>query len=175
MSRLRARLTLLATVILFLGGTAYGYSLLTQSTSTAVAGPTCEPKTITAGQDVTTNLIKVNVYNASFKSGLATSVNIALQRNGFLAGLSDNAAKVMTRALPSNTVAIVTTDKTDPQVKLVAAQFRQKVIYVAPLANAPSGVNVVVNSDWKSLASKPLRAVKSDRTLNFCLATVTVN
>ncbi|MEO6471800.1 MAG: LytR C-terminal domain-containing protein, partial [Aeromicrobium sp.] len=123
-SRAKAQITMAAAAVIFLGGTAYGAQLLTAKSDPAADGPTCEPRTVKAGEDVTSNLVTVNVYNASQRSGLANRVNINLQRNGFLGGHIGNADDVLDKDVQGNAVAIVTADKDDPQVKLVAEQFK---------------------------------------------------
>lgn len=171
MSRLTAQLTMVAAVIVFFGGTLFGFRMLTAPAAPISKAPTCDSRTVTSGQDVTTNLIKVNVYNASSRSGLANKVNIALQRNGFLGGSIGNS----TSGITTKTVAILTADKSDPQVVLLAKQFKDKPEYVAPGTSSSTGVTIVVGDDYKGLAKKPPRSVKSDRTLQFCLPIVTVN
>ncbi len=171
MNRLRAQLTMVAAVILFFGGTAYGVKLLTRPADTSGNGPTCDARTVAAGQNLTTNLIKVNVFNASQRSGLANKVNIALQRKGFLGGRIGNS----TSGITTKKVVIVTSDKTDPQVKLLAAQFKDKPDYVAPKSDDGTDMTVVVGDDYRGLVKKAPRSVKSDRRLDFCLPIVTVN
>lgn len=169
--QLRAQLTIAAAVIFFIGATAFGFNLLTKSADTTSDAPTCEARTVSAGQDVTTNLIKVNVFNASERSGLASKVNIALQRNGFLGGRIGNS----TGGITTKTVAIVTKDKDDPQVKLLAEQFKDTAEYAAPTPTTGSDLTVVVGDDYKGLAKDAPRSVKSDRRLDFCLPLVAVN
>lgn len=171
MSRLKTQLTMATAAVLFLGGTAYGVKLLTAAVSDTADAPTCEARTVTAGGEVTTNLIKVNVFNASQRSGLANRVTINLQRNGFLAGQIGNS----TGGITTKRVAIVTTDSKDPRIQLVAQQFKDKVSFEAPRDALSSGVTVIVGDDYSGLKKKATRAVKSDRTLEFCLPTVTVN
>lgn len=168
MNRMTSQLTLAAAMVVFLGGSAYGVKLLTAPADTGPQGPTCEPRTVKAGEELTPNLIKVNVFNASQRSGLANRVNINLQRKGFLGGKIGND----TGGIKTNTVTIVTTDKRNPQVQLVSKQFKDKVLYAGPKQTLSSGVTVVVGDDYKGLVAKAPRSVKSDRTLHFCLPIV---
>lgn len=165
MNRLTSQLTLATAAIVFLGGTAYGVKLLIAPADTAPKGPTCERRTVAAGQNVTTNLVKVNVFNASQRSGLANRVTINLQRRGFLSGKIGN----NTGGIDSKTLTIVTTDRNNPQVKLVAGQFKNKVLYAAPKQTLGSGVTLVVGDDYKGLAKGAPRSIKADRTMKFCL------
>lgn len=168
MNRLKARGALAAAVVLFLGGTAYGVKLMTAPATSTSTAPTCDSRTVKTGENVTPNLIKVNIYNDGQRSGLANRVNINLQRKGFLGGNIGNT----TGGITTKTVTIVTTDRDDPQVKLVAAQFKDKVAYAAPRAPLSSGVTLVVGDDYSGLIAKSPRAMKSDRNLEFCLPIV---
>lgn len=168
MNKLRTQLTLAAAVVLFLGGTAYGVKLATAPADTASTGPTCEARTVKSGENVTPNLIKVNVFNSSQRSGLANRVNINLQRKGFLGGKIGNS----TGGITTRTVTIVTTDKNSPTVQLVARQFKDEVKFAGPKETLAGGVTVVVGDDYNGLKKKASRAVKSDRSLDFCLPIV---
>ncbi|MBC7593836.1 MAG: LytR C-terminal domain-containing protein [Kineosporiaceae bacterium] len=170
MNRPTAQLTLAAVVVVFLASTAYGVKLVTAPVATTAAGPTCEARTVKAGENVTPNLVKVNVFNASQRSGLANRVNINLQRRGFLGGKIGND----TGGIATKTVTIITSDRADPQVKLLAAQFKDKARYAAPKDTLGSGVTIIVGDGYSGLASKASRSVKSDRTLQFCLPIVPV-
>lgn len=171
MNRATAQLTLAVSVIVFFGGALFGFKMLTKPADTTSNAPTCDSRTVSSGEDVTTNLIKVNVYNASSRSGLANKVNIALQRNGFLGGSIGNS----TSGITTKKVAIITADESNPQVKLLAEQFKDKPEYVTPKSASTDGVTIVVGDDYSGLAKKPPRSIKSDRTLQFCLPIVTVN
>ena len=168
MNRPTAQLTLAVVVVVFLGSTAYGVKLVTAPAETTAAGPTCETRTVKTGEDVTPNLVKVNVFNASQRSGLANRVNINLQRRGFLGGIIGND----TGGISTKTITIVTSDRNSPQVKLVAAQFKNKAQYAAPKSKLAGGVTIVVGDDYAGLGKKSGRSVKSDRTLQFCLPIV---
>ena len=170
MNRLRAQLTLAAAAVVFLGSTAYGVKLVTAPADTTASGPTCDPRTVKAGEDVTPNLIKVNVFNASQRSGLANRVNIDLQRRGFLGGKIGND----TGGIATKRITIITSDPKSPQVKLVADQFKDKVRYAAPKSKLAGGVTLVVGDDYAGLGKKSARSVKSDRTLQFCLPLVPI-
>lgn len=170
----KAHLTLVMAVIVFFGGSLFGAKLLSAKTD-STSGPTCESRTIEAGENVTTNLVSVDIYNSSQRSGLANRVSINLQRNGFLAGKIGNAKDVVPAGQDVKKVAIVTADKNDPRVKLVAKQFEQKVTFIAPNKDLGSDVTVVVGDGYSKLTPKSARKIKSDRTLEFCLPLVPVS
>src|SRR5665648_139830 len=144
MNKTKPAFTMVALVALFLGGTVWGFQLLTSSASTsATTAPTCEKRTIKAGEDLTTNFVTVNVYNSGQRSGQANRVQINLQRNGFLAGkIGNNAGE-----LKSKTVTIITNDSKASEVVLVAKQFENKVSYEAPTMSLEQGVTLVVAAD----------------------------
>lgn len=170
MNHSRTRIILGAVVVLFLGSAVLGAKLLTAPVDTTSDAPTCESRTIAVGEELTTNLVKVNVYNASQRSGLANRVNINLQRKGFLSGeIGNNDWEITTK-----TVTILTSDPDDPQVKLVAGQFKDEVQYEAPPKLVGGGVTILVGDDYKGLKDKAIRAIESDRSLQFCLPLVPI-
>lgn len=170
MNKSRTRLILGVVAVIFLGGLVFGIKLLGAPVDSTADGPTCESRTVAPGEKITTNLVKVNVYNASQRSGLANRVNINLQRKGFLGGkIGNNDWDVTTK-----TVTILVDDRDDPQVKLVAAQFKDDVQYAPPPASLGDGVTLIVGDDYKGLKDKALREVESDRSLQFCLPLVPI-
>ncbi len=163
----RALILLAAAVILVFGGIT-GFRLLTSSADTADPAPTCKNKTIPKGGDLDSNVVKVNVFNASKRSGLANRVTINLQTKGFLGGTIGNSESA---AKPRH-VAILTADRKDPRVRLVAKQFRDHVTYVKPDISVGSGVSVVVGDDYNGLRSKSSTTIATDRNITVCMPTV---
>jgi len=160
--------TIFIAVVLFGAGLFVGFKLLTASADTFDEAPTCEDRTVAEGEKLTSNLVTVNVYNASQRAGLANRVGINLQRRGFLAGTVANS----TSEVKPGSVAILTDDRDDPRVKLVAQQFGD-VEFAEPDINAPEGVTVIVGDDYKDLVEAP-RDIESDRTISACVPTVEV-
>ena len=132
----------LATAIFLIGGFV-GLRLLTASPEEAAAAPTCESSVVAAGSELDSNVVTVNVFNASARSGLANRVLINLQANGFLGGQIGNS----TSATKPKRVAILTDDPEDPRVKLVAAQFKDDVEYAPADIPVEDGVIVVIGDD----------------------------
>jgi hypothetical protein len=161
--------TIVVAVILFLIGGFIGFKLLTTRADTLDTTPTCQDRTIAKGEKLTSNLVKVNVFNDSQRAGLANRVSINLQRRGFLSGTVANSAS----EIKPGGVAILTTDRDDPRVKLVAQQF-DGVEYHEPDIDVPDGVTVIVGDDYKDLA-KASRDITSDRPITVCVATVEVS
>jgi hypothetical protein len=161
-------MTIFISVVLFAAGLFVGFKLLTASADTFDEAPTCEDRTVAEGEKLTSNLVTVNVYNASQRAGLANRVGINLQRRGFLAGTVANS----TSEVKPGSVAILTDDRDDPRVELVAQQFGD-VEFAEPDINAPDGVTVIVGDDYKDLVEAP-RDIESDRTITACVPTVEV-
>ena len=170
MSRAYQALTLIVAAAIFLFGGVTGFRLLTSSADTADPAPTCTDKTIKKGEKLDSNLVKVNVFNASNRSGLANRVTINLQTNGFLGGTISNNES----ATKPKRVAILTDDRHDPRVRLVAKQFKDKVVYRKPDIAADSGVVVIVGDDYSGLKSKAPTRIRSDRDITACVPTVPV-
>ncbi len=129
------------------------------------APPTCEARTVAAGEELTSNLVTVNVFNASKRSGLANRLNINLQRNGFLGGQIGNSTSGAKQAA----ITILTNDPKDPRVKLVAAQFQDKVAYAVPDIAVKEGVVIVVGDAFTKLKGKPVLGIKAETDVTTCV------
>ncbi len=168
-------LLLLVAIVMFVGGGIIGFNLLTSSADTAVAAPTCTPRTIEKGEDVTPNLVTVNVYNASRTAGLANRVAILMQRRGFLAGtVSNNPTDIET---PN--IVILAADKSDPQLTVVRAQFSGKVtVQKPPMGSDAENISVLVGRNYatKGLSKKGKTAkAKADKPIEVCLPVLPVS
>lgn len=95
------------------------------------------------GQRLVTKDVLVNVYNSGAISGLAGDTLAAMHVRGFLEGVAEN-APVGTRA---SNVMIITADKRAPEVRLVASQFKGRVVFKKGTPLAP-GVDVVVGDSF---------------------------
>lgn len=161
-------LVMLGALVVLVAGLFVGFRLLTASADTIDAGPSCESRTVEPDDDVTSNLIMVDVYNASSRAGLANRVSINLQRRGFLAGQVGNSAS----EVDPDVAAVLAADPDDPRVKLVAAQFGKRVEIVEPDVQVdPDHVTVVVGDDFEKLG-KDVRSTTNDRRFTVCLPTV---
>ncbi len=146
-------LTLLGSAVVFVIGLIAGIQMLLAKPPEAPVAATCEPHPIAAGDKLTSNLVTVNVFNASKKSGLANRVN------------SNSGAK------PAP-VTILTTDAKDPRVKLVAAQFMNKVRYSVPDIAVKEGVVIVIGDGFTKLKSKPVRSIVASTDVTTCVPVV---
>lgn len=160
-----APLTLGVAVAIFLVGGFLGLRLLTASPEEAVATETCKSSVVQAGSELNSNVVTVNVFNASARSGLANRALINLQANGFLGGQIGNSTSV---TKPKH-VAILTDDPEDPRVKLVAEQFKDEVEYApVDITVEDGGVIVVIGDDYRGLKNEPTTTITTDRDIPVC-------
>ena len=156
--------TLAAAVAVFLIGGFVGVRLLTAKTDEVVATETCRSSVVKAGTELNSNVVTVNVFNASARSGLANRALINLQANGFLGGQIGNSQS----ATKPKRVAILTDDPDDPRVKLVAAQFKDEVEYAPADIQVEDGIIVVVGDDYRGLKTEPATTITTDRDIPVC-------
>lgn len=156
--------TLAAATAIFLIGGFVGLRLLTASPEDAVATETCKSSVVPAGSELDSNVVVVNVFNASARSGLANRVLINLQANGFLGGQIGNSVS----ATKPKRVAILTDDPDDPRVKLVAAQFKDDIDYAPADIQVEDGVVVVIGDDYDGLKAEPTTTITTDRDIPVC-------
>ena len=161
-------LTMLGSVVVFVVGLVLGVQMLIAKPPQAPEAATCEPRSVAEGEPLTSNLVTVNVFNASKTSGLANRVNINLQRNGFLGGQVGNSSSA---AKPAP-VTILTNDVKDPRVKLVAAQFQDKVAYAVPDVTVKEGVVIVIGDGFTKLKGKAARSIVADKAVTTCVPIV---
>jgi hypothetical protein len=162
-------LTLTVAVAIFLIGGVAGFRLLTAGTGDVVeALPTCKNEVITAGNPIDSNVITVNVFNASARSGLANRALIDLQANGFRGGQIGNS----TSATKPARVAILSNTPDDPRVGLVAAQFKDKVEFAAPDVPVEDGIVVVVGDGYRGLKSNTSTSTTSPSDMTVCVPVV---
>jgi hypothetical protein len=163
-------LTLLVATAVFLVGTFVGFRLLTAGTDDAVATEQCTESVVAAGTDLNSNVVTVNVFNASTRSGLANRALIDLQANGFLGGQIGNSES----ATQPRRVAILTDDAEDPRVKLVAEQFKDKVEFAPADIQVEDGIIVVVGDDYRGLKSESTTTITTDRDIAVCTPVIPV-
>jgi hypothetical protein len=157
-------LTLAVAAVVFVVGSVVGFRLLTSGTGDPVQAATCTSSVVKAGSELNSNVVKVNVFNASTRSGLANRVLINLQANGFLGGQIGNSAS----ATKPRRVAILTDDPDDPRVKLVAAQFRDKVEFAPADVTVEDGIIVVIGDDYRGLKAESITTIQTDRDIPVC-------
>ena len=162
-------LTLTVAVAIFMIGGVSGFMLLTAGTDEpAPAAPSCKSEVIAAGGPIDSNVVTVNVFNASARSGLANRAKLDLQKNGFRGGQIGNSES----ATKPKRVAILTNDPADPRVALVAEQFKDKVQYAAPDISVDDGIIVVVGDDYRGVKTDATTSTTSDKDLTVCVPVV---
>ncbi len=159
-------ITLLVLVGILAVGGVYGVKSLFAPipSDTPSAGTDCSATTVKKGQKIRARQVRVSVFNAGSRSGLADETLIALVRRGFRKGQAGNApegAKV-------KKAQVWTTQRKDPAAKLVARQFGKatKVRFVDQ--DLGPGVDVVVGDGFGKLAkAKKVLVVK--KSTSACL------
>ncbi len=164
MTRPARPLVLLGAAVVMLLGLFVGFRLLTAEADTTVDGPQCVDRTVKTGDQLTSNLVKVNVYNVSQRSGLANRVSINLQRRGFLAGEIGN---IQTKIRPGR-ATIVTNTPDDPQVLLVAAQLKGVKI-LEPDTELKDGVSVIIGDAYDGLKKGAERNLTVSQPVTVCV------
>lgn len=171
MNILMSRLTMTFVVVIFIGGVVLGFVLLFQPASTQVEEDPCNTQTVDKGDELTTNLVTLNIFNSGKKAGLANRVSINLQRKGFLAGEVGNAPE----GEKTSNVTVLAKDLDHPAAKLVSKQFKGKVKVREPAEKFPDedlsdqGIAVVVGPNYDGIKKKAPRKVKSDRHITVCV------
>jgi hypothetical protein len=105
----------------------------------------CVTTQVAAGEKVYPQQVTVSIYNASRREGLAGRTMQLLTDQGFAEGSSGNASSAKV-----STVAIWTTEPTDPDVRLVAS-YLGKGVDIERREGPGVGVTVVVGDRFNQL------------------------
>ena len=170
MSKSAERLVILGAVGVFVAGSVLGMRLVVSQPEAVAEEPACEVRNIAQGQDLSSNLVMVHVYNGSKRAGLANRVKINLERKGFLGGVAQNNPG---RLKPKN-VAVLTNDPEDPRVRLVAAQFKGKVERRPADFRTEDGISVLIGTDYEGLKKGTATSLKANRAVEVCVPTITL-
>jgi hypothetical protein len=147
--------------VLFVGGLYGGWWLLTNPAANDVYS--CTPQTIRTGERLPATLVTVDVFNGGETEGVAGRVSTALQDRGFRPGAIANSPS----SIEPDAVTILTTDKSDPRVQLVARQFAE-VDYRAPDITLGSGVTVLVGDGFTSLKPAGNASITATSDVTVC-------
>lgn len=132
----------------------------------AEPSPSCSVQRLEPGQKVAARQIRVSVFNAGTRSGLAGDTLRALVGRGFLAGDAGNA--------PSDadvrTVEVWSTTENDPRARLVALQFGKKVQVRFSDEDLGPGIDVVVGDRFRALVRAP-RSLVVRKPQEVCVST----
>jgi hypothetical protein len=142
----------------------YGWHLLTASPDADEADyPTCQSRTIKAGEDLPSSMVVVDVFNGGKREGMAGTVSSALQERGFRQGAIANSQSAIT----PTTVTILTNDESDPRVQLLKQQFTDVDVRV-PDYPIGSAVAVLVGDEFKELAPGAPTSIKATSDVTVC-------
>lgn len=171
MKAYKSLITLTTLLAVFIVGSFVGYKLLFADApplSDAAQEAQCEPQTIRSGSTLAVQQVTVTVYNAGRVSGLANRTLINLQKKGFRPGKVGNAPE----GVQATNVTVVAKDRKAPQVRLVAAQFRGPVKFVAPKSTQGDNVEIVVGAEYEGLKKKTPTSTKVNTKTEVCLPVV---
>ena len=148
--------------VLFVGGLYGGWRLLTGPPGED-AVYACTSRTIRAGDKLPSSLVTVDVFNGGETEGVAGRVSTALQARGFRPGaIANNPSSIKPAA-----ATILTTDKADPRVQLVAKQF-SKVVYREPDVALGSGVTVLIGDGFRKLRPAGATSIRAMSDVTVC-------
>lgn len=172
MSKLASATTMTLAVLLFIGGTVVGLVLFLQPANTQGKDEEeCDNQTVDKGDDLTPNLVTLNIYNSGEKAGQANRASINLQRKGFLAGKVSNAPDDVSAA----NVTVIAKDRDHPAAKLLSKQFKGKVkVKKVPKGLTSDdlsreGIAIVIGPKYNGVKKKAPRKVETDRQISVCV------
>ena len=126
---------------------------------------TCSPAEITKTRFVRPSDVRVSVYNAGDKSGLAGRTMNHLEGRGFQPGEVGNAPK----SLHVHRAVVHTTTKNDPAAKLVARTLGKHVRVVVTKKAGGPGIDVFVGNHFKKLVKHPPKKAKLPKPVEECV------
>lgn len=126
--------------------------------------PTCTTELVDAGERIRSDQVRVSVFNAGSRSGLAGQTLDALVERGFLPGDIGNAPD----DLEVRRVQVWSTVEGDPRARLVARQFGTSVKVRFSDEDLGPGVDVVVGDRFRTLAKAP-RGLKVRSAQEICV------
>lgn len=119
--------------------------------SSAEPSPACTTDVVDPGQRIRARDVRVSVFNAGNRSGLAGKTLEALERRGFRPGQTANAPS----DVEVRRVQVWSTIENDPQARLVARQFGRSVKVRFSDEDLGPGVDVIVGNAYRGLVKAP--------------------
>lgn len=161
--------TMIVLIGLLVGGAVWGWRSLfaplpEDVTTTVEPQPTCATETVGPNEKLRSNQVRVSVFNAGSRSGLAGQTLDALVKRGFRPGDIGNAPD----DLKVRKVQVWSSVKGDPRARLVARQFGKKVKVRFSDEDLGAGVDVIVGDRFRKLVKAP-RAMAVKQKQEFCL------
>lgn len=126
---------------------------------------TCTPAEITRTRFVRPPDVRVSVYNAGDKSGLAGRTMNHLEGRGFQPGEVGNAPK----SVHVRRAVVHTTTKHDPAATLVARTLGKHVRVVVTRKAGGPGIDVIVGNHFKKLAKHSPKKVRLPKPVKECV------
>lgn len=165
-------LTLLLLIGVLAGAAYYGWQTIISpategdGTSTTSRSHGCtDVQRYKKGDKVMASQTLVNVYNAGGISGLAGETLAIMRNRGFRLGVSDNAPT----GVSATNVTVLATDLRAPQVRLVANQFKGKVVYGKTKGRSVgTGISVVVGDRFVGINQKAKRVLVVRKPIRLC-------
>ena len=124
----------------------------------------CTTETVDPGQRIRSSQVKVSVFNAGDRSGLADKVRTALSKRGFKPGEVGNAPGDS----DIGSVEVWSTEKKDAKAALVARQFGAKLRVRVTDTDLGPGVDVIVGNGFDKLV-KAKRSIRVRASQDVCV------
>ncbi len=164
--RITTAVTLLVLLGVLVAGAVYGFRAATAPLpETARPSPTCSGVERNVKTELKRSEVQVSVFNASGRSGLASSTLDKVENAGFLAGNAGNApagAKVVR--------AVVWTSKPDdPAARLVALAFGKNTRVEVTEEDLGPGIDVLLGRKFRGLDPKAPRKIKLPAPVETCI------
>jgi hypothetical protein len=161
--------TMMVLIGMLVAGAVWGWSSLfaplpEDATSAVQPTPTCATQIVRPGKKVRSGQVRVSVFNAGSRSGLAGQTLDALVDRGFLPGDVGNAPEDR----KVRKVQVWSTVENDPRARLVARQFGKKVKVRFSDEDLGAGVDVIVGDRHRNLVKAP-RRMNVDKLHEFCV------
>ena len=161
-ARARSAVTLAVLAVLFVIGTVWAWSSVTEPFPEAEEQPACLDTPVAVGDRVTPGNVLVNVLNASETDGLAGETMEALVRKGFAEGSRGN-----TRAETSESGAVIWTDDPDGPAAALLKSYFGPGTEIIDQATAEPGITVIVGEGFPGIRDGKL-GVKAKKDSFVC-------
>ena len=170
----RTPITMVVLLGVLLGAAYYGWNTIVNpdddnkaDKSDDAKQTTCKHQTvIKKGQQIQSNQVTVNVYNAGNRSGLAGETLNLLVAKGFKRGVADNAPEDITTW--GNASVVLAGGAGEPTSRLVHNQFLGLVKYVDGPELA-RGVDVIVGDNFRGVKPDSQTFVRVNRKVETCV------
>lgn len=125
--------------------------------------PLCEPRVIAPGTKVRPADVTVSVYNASGRTGLASSAMADLMERGFGRGTSGNV-----KDADVDKVEVWAKSEDNPAARLVASQFGSRVPIRTDHPDVGVGIVVVLGKEYRRLANNAPTMAGTREDVEIC-------